>query len=550
MYRTIVHTANEGIWLVDPEARTIFVNDRMAAILGYTTEEMASFGVTDMAAPEYRQSAQTRFDRNLKGHFEQFDCRFRHKDGNIVYALGCTSPVRDGSNNIVGALGMFTDVTERQHLALALEERVSELEAIFEAVADGVLVFDHQGHILRTNNAYRVLMGLDDASGYFTATLDSRVDMLSIRDEHGQELPYTRLPVMRILRGEVLTGNNTAEIILRTLHGYDLQLNIAGTPMLDQEGNITGGVLVFNNITEHRWLERRTRNAIEALLEFSSELSEELAQPFEENAVANLRAEDSTTLDTIAQGLAPLICQSLGCEKVGIIVIEPDTGELCTIAFAGVTAQQEQQWRKRMSRGAFREQLQELQLDEKLRSDEILVVDLRQFPFYSHSDFDGMQKVILAPILLGKQLIGLLALDYGKQEDAYAQDCLQLFRSVAKRVAFSLQRCSLLTERAEARANKMALREANRLMDEFIGVAVHEIRTPLTTINASVQQANWQLSRLAERKAELPDDLAELAGQIHSLLDRAQHQIEMQNRLVSDILDVSKMRAHDPELLS
>src|SRR5690348_18145308 len=102
----------------------------MPAILGYTTEEMATFVVPDMVSLEYRQSAQARIDSNLKGHFEQFDCRFCRKDGNIVYALACTSPVRDGSNNIVGALGMFTDVTERQHLAHALEERVSELEAI------------------------------------------------------------------------------------------------------------------------------------------------------------------------------------------------------------------------------------------------------------------------------------------------------------------------------------------------------------------------------------------------------------------------------------
>ena len=38
-YRNIVETANEGIWIVDPEAKTIYVNEKMAEMLGYTPEE-------------------------------------------------------------------------------------------------------------------------------------------------------------------------------------------------------------------------------------------------------------------------------------------------------------------------------------------------------------------------------------------------------------------------------------------------------------------------------------------------------------------------------
>src|SRR5581483_1292388 len=321
MYRTIVQTANEGIWLVDRETHTIFANNRMAEMLGYTSEEIATRRVIDVVFPERVQATLSRIESNLKGNFEQFDCRLRCKDGGVVSALACTSPVRDCSNNVVGALGMFTDITEREQLAHALAEHARELEATLESVPDAVLVYDRDRHILRTNTAYRTLIGFDNIPYYADFTIGIQGDMLALRDEHGKPLPHARWPMSRVLNGEVLSGRNATDIILRTFHGYDVQLNVTGTPTYDQKGNITGGVLVFHDVTERRKLESRTRNTIEALLALSSELSEELAQSFEKGEPANTR------LDTIAQRLATLIYQALGCEKVSIIVVEPDTGE-------------------------------------------------------------------------------------------------------------------------------------------------------------------------------------------------------------------------------
>ena len=39
-YRNIVETANEGIWIIDAEARTTYVNEKMAEMLGCSQEEM------------------------------------------------------------------------------------------------------------------------------------------------------------------------------------------------------------------------------------------------------------------------------------------------------------------------------------------------------------------------------------------------------------------------------------------------------------------------------------------------------------------------------
>ena len=64
--------------------------------------------------------------------------------------------------------------------------------------------------------------------------------------------------------------------------------------------------------------------------------------------------------------------------------------------------------------------------------------------------------------------------------------------------------------------------------DEFLSIASHELKTPLTSIKAYVQ--------LLERKLKLDKESAE-AG----FLTKVQDQIEKLNTLITDLLDVSKI---------
>jgi len=103
-------------------------------------------------------------------------------------------------------------------------------------------------------------------------------------------------------------------------------------------------------------------------------------------------------------------------------------------------------------------------------------------------------------------------------------------------------------EREEARANELALRETNQRMDEFLGIISHELRTPLTTIKGNVQLARLRLrSSLRELPAD-GDDLQSRLEEIQTMLERAERQVNVQNRLVSDLLDISRLQAEKLEL--
>ncbi len=113
-YRQIVDTAQEGVWLRDAEARTVFVNRRMCEMLGYTAAEMMGRPVHDFMDADSRDAADRRFAQRRKGECQQHDIRYKHKDGSDVWAIVSASPLYDDDGVFIGGLGMITDITERK----------------------------------------------------------------------------------------------------------------------------------------------------------------------------------------------------------------------------------------------------------------------------------------------------------------------------------------------------------------------------------------------------------------------------------------------------
>lgn len=98
-------------------------------------------------------------------------------------------------------------------------------------------------------------------------------------------------------------------------------------------------------------------------------------------------------------------------------------------------------------------------------------------------------------------------------------------------------------ETAAAEAREEALREMNARTDEFLSIASHELRSPLTSLKAALQLGQRRLRKLrslAELDAEQDAQMEAVVG----LLDTAGAQVDRQNRLVGDLLDVSRIRAN------
>ena len=133
-YRRIVQTAEEGIWSIDAQARTTYVNPKMAALLGYTEADMLGRPLTDFMDDEGRAIAQANLERRRQGITEQHDFKFQRQDGSALWTLVATNPVLDAQGAYVGALAMVTDISARRQAEEALRKSLREKEALLREV--------------------------------------------------------------------------------------------------------------------------------------------------------------------------------------------------------------------------------------------------------------------------------------------------------------------------------------------------------------------------------------------------------------------------------
>jgi PAS domain S-box-containing protein len=139
-YRQLVEQLQEGIWAIDKDANTTFVNPRMAEMIGYTVDEMQGKHLFSFMDERGVEISQRNLERRKQGIKEQHDFEFIHKNGQRIYTSIETSPIKDENGNYIGALACVADITARKKaeeelskLNLELEERVKQRTEQLEA---------------------------------------------------------------------------------------------------------------------------------------------------------------------------------------------------------------------------------------------------------------------------------------------------------------------------------------------------------------------------------------------------------------------------------
>jgi PAS domain S-box-containing protein len=134
-YRQIVDTAQEGIWLLDAERNITYANQRMLDILGYSLDEMIGTSFNRFIDDQAKKEAEIHFKRRQQGIKEQYDFCFRRKDGTIIWAIVSASPLLSDDGNVVGSLGLITDITLRKQAEEDIRSHVARVEALVRTAA-------------------------------------------------------------------------------------------------------------------------------------------------------------------------------------------------------------------------------------------------------------------------------------------------------------------------------------------------------------------------------------------------------------------------------
>ncbi|MEI7656921.1 MAG: PAS domain-containing protein [Phycisphaerae bacterium] len=142
LYRRVIETSHEGIWVTDREGRTTLANRRLAAMLGRDDSEMAGLRLADVARASEVLLAEAA-ERSSGGWPVQYELELAARDGRVVTASVSACSMLDESGMVEGTLRMLDDVTERRATDRAVREtqqqlgRMQKLEAI-GLLAEGV----------------------------------------------------------------------------------------------------------------------------------------------------------------------------------------------------------------------------------------------------------------------------------------------------------------------------------------------------------------------------------------------------------------------------
>lgn len=154
-FRMIVETAEEGIWQVDREWRTTYVNRRMEAMLGCEPGSMLGQRIHEFMDDEGRRAvAQYTADREA-GRHETHDFRFVRRDGSPLDALVSATPLFNEHGEFVGSFAMVTDITERKRNENEL--RLSKF--IIDKASLGIFQGGGDGRIVSINEHWAQKLG-------------------------------------------------------------------------------------------------------------------------------------------------------------------------------------------------------------------------------------------------------------------------------------------------------------------------------------------------------------------------------------------------------
>ncbi len=247
-------TANDGSWDFDAVNNRVEYSPRWKAMMGYSDEDLAR------SAPDWRRIVhvddlarlQAKLREHLAGHTAIFENthRMRRRDGEWRWILCRAKALLDEQGRLRRLVGVETDITEQKVYEEALFREKESAQITLQSIGDGVVTTDGEGVVEYVNPVAEELTGwkLDDASG-------RHVDEI-FRGFHEETCEPLENPVMSSIKRNRSVKSVRPSLLIRR-DGNELYIESTASPIRNDRGNVTGGVLVFHDVSESRELNRR-----------------------------------------------------------------------------------------------------------------------------------------------------------------------------------------------------------------------------------------------------------------------------------------------------
>ena len=187
LYRQLMDNLHQGIWAIDKEGRTTFMNERMADMLKITPESAIGRNLFDFMDERGIQICKRNMKRREEGISEDHEFELIRSDGSRLYTIMFTSPVNNPAGEYIGALAGVLDITERvEGESIDRRRAVAQIEQLLESGPDAMVVADRDGNIVLVNACAEKMFG------YPREELLSQSTEILVPEEHRETHRQTR----------------------------------------------------------------------------------------------------------------------------------------------------------------------------------------------------------------------------------------------------------------------------------------------------------------------------------------------------------------------
>jgi PAS domain S-box-containing protein len=160
-YKSFVEAAQEGIWVIDKNLKTTFVNPKLTEMLGYDPHELDGKSPLELMQQEYAVKSEEMLQEHIQGKNQVRDIVFLKKDGSLLWCILSSKPLFDEEGNFNGSIALLTDITRRKKAEESLRLSERRYRELHEGLRDAFLEGDLLGNIIGFNHVFCELIGYD-----------------------------------------------------------------------------------------------------------------------------------------------------------------------------------------------------------------------------------------------------------------------------------------------------------------------------------------------------------------------------------------------------
>ncbi len=543
-YSNLVNTVDVGICTFDEKRKLIFVNEKLAQLLGFSKEKLTGRNVTELFDSINLEKFELELEKWRTGVSSQFEIEMLSRRNVRIPVMISTVPVFDlrerftGSRMVIIEISAWKDFERKlvdysQNLKKMVDIRTAELEkkteelrraktyyeTLISGMMDILLVIDRKGNCTFINNYGRKLLGYSASELKSSRLPDFFTDLDRLRKSYGDSM-------------KVELRDYDAEIKIKDGRKILCSWNVRY--LFDHNNKHIGAMCVGRDISEFKAmqvkLEKHSQNLENLVAERTNELNVRLDQ-----LSKILRIGEEITLNINIGKILSNICQAIKNIGWRVVILSLTSNQKPTttriVAYAGISKARIRNFVHERSyvfenpftflRNEFRIRQSYLVRKSSAKSAGIPINELATI---INGDWKS-DDVLIIPIKIKDKILGFVTLFEPMDKKYPDEQHIQILEIFVHKASVAIENQRLIEE-ATTRAQE--LNRVNKVKSEYFTRMSHELRTPLNSI----------ITLTSVLMKKMSGDLnAEQMKQIQIIKQNGENLL----KLINNILDMSKI---------